>query len=187
MCNGWIYIYKQNSGDVEKESWWDFPVLLLRLWLHSHPIKFYILNIINRASAGDLEKEDLVIPESPSQSAGVAGHCPSTPSKERTPNDNYLDLNESECQRTATRPSSSGCRDSLDSTVSPSSRDSWQGKLCKGSGEPLRSLRLTSKLRDFHKFAKVCDVRWKFTPTRKYLSLCKKIYFSCWVSLKVFQ
>lgn len=145
------------------------------------------LNIINRASAGDLEKEDLVIPESPSQSAGVAGHCLSTPSKERTPNDNYLDLNESECQRTATRPSSSGCRDSLDSTVSPSSRDSWQGKLCKGSGEPLRSLRLTSKLRDFHKFAKVCDVRWKFTPTRKYLSLCKKIYFSCWVSLKVFQ
>ncbi|XP_075112645.1 dual specificity protein phosphatase PHS1-like isoform X2 [Nicotiana tabacum] len=113
------------------------------------------LNIINRASAGDLEKEDLVIPESPSQSAGVAGHCPSTPSKERTPNDNYLDSNESECQRTATRPSSSGCRDSLDSTVSPSSRDSWQGKLCKGSGEPLRSLRLTSKLRDFHKFAKV--------------------------------
>lgn len=123
--------------------------------MHSHPIKFYILNIINRASAGDLEKEDLVIPESPSQSAGVAGHCLSTPSKERTPNDNYLDLNESECQRTATRPSSSGCRDSLDSTVSPSSRDSWQGKLCKGSGEPLRSLRLTSKLRDFHKFAKV--------------------------------
>ncbi|MCD7454310.1 Very-long-chain (3R)-3-hydroxyacyl-CoA dehydratase [Datura stramonium] len=131
-----------------------FHIFLLTLHQKLDSIFRVFLSVINRASAGDLEKEDMVIPESPSLSAGFVGHCPSTPSKERVPSDTYLDSNESECQRTAPRPPSSGYRDSLDSTVSPNSRDS-QGKCYKGSGEPLRSLRLTSKLRDFHKFAKV--------------------------------
>ncbi|XVF11438.1 hypothetical protein REPUB_Repub08aG0027500 [Reevesia pubescens] len=38
---------------------------------------------------------------------------------------------------------------------SPLSREGWHGKFYKGSGEPLRSLHLTAKLRDFHKLAKV--------------------------------
>ncbi|KAM3268840.1 dual specificity protein phosphatase PHS1 [Capsicum chacoense] len=121
-----------------------FHIFLLTLHQKLDSIFRLFLGVINRASAGDLEKEEMVIPESPSQSTGFVGHCPSTPSKERAPSDTYLDSNESECQRTAPRPASSGCRDSLDSMVSPNSL-----------GEPLRSLRLTSKLRDFHKFAKV--------------------------------
>ncbi|KAJ6748330.1 DUAL SPECIFICITY PROTEIN PHOSPHATASE PHS1 [Salix purpurea] len=47
-----------------------------------------------------------------------------------------------------------GSKESSDSS-SPMSRESWHGKLSKGSGEPLRSLCLTTKLRDIHKFAKV--------------------------------
>ncbi|KAK9278604.1 hypothetical protein L1049_028177 [Liquidambar formosana] len=111
-------------------------------------------NIINRTSLGDFDKEDLLVPESPSQVAGVGAHCASPTSKERVINDNHPDVSDTELQKTAARSSSSGNKESSDSG-SPISREGWHGKFCKGSGEPLRSLRLTAKLRDFHKFAKV--------------------------------
>jgi atypical dual specificity phosphatase len=96
---------------------------------------------------------DPELQRSPSQAAGAV-HWPSSPCKERFVNDNHPDFSDPELQRCAPRSSASGIRESLDS-CSSMSRENWHGKFYKGSGEPVRSLRLTTKLRDFHKFAKV--------------------------------
>ncbi|KAK4488935.1 hypothetical protein RD792_004725 [Penstemon davidsonii] len=131
-----------------------FHIFILTLHQKLDGLLRAFLNIINKSSFGDIDKEDFVVPESPSQAKGMEVHCPSSPSRDRILSDNTSDTNDSELQRTAPRPSSSGFRECPDSG-SPISRDSWPGKCIKGSGEPLRSLRLTSKLRDFHRFAKV--------------------------------
>lgn len=118
-----------------------FQIFLLTLHQKLDSLLRVFLNIINRTSLGDMDKEDLVVPESPN--------------KERAANDNPPELHDLVLQRIAPRASPSGCNESSESS-SPVSRDAWHGKFHKGSGEPLRSLRMTSKLRDFHKFAKVC-------------------------------
>uniref|UniRef100_A0A5B7B862 Putative dual specificity protein phosphatase PHS1 n=2 Tax=Davidia involucrata TaxID=16924 RepID=A0A5B7B862_DAVIN len=160
-----------------------YHIFLLALHQKLDSLLRAYLNIINRTSAGDFDKEDLVVPESPSQAAGVGVHFPTPPSKERATNDNHPELNDPELQRTAHRPSSSGCKESSESS-SPISRDAWHGKCNKGSGEPLRSLRLTSKLRDFHKFAKV-DVelnkeleQWNEMLRNDAVKLCQKNNFN---------
>ena len=132
-----------------------FHIFLLTLHQKLDGLLRIFLNIINKTSYADFDKEDLMVSEGQSQ-APVTGHCPSPPSKERVINDNHPDLNDTEVQRTAPRLSSSGLRESSDS--SPISREGWHGKVCRGSTESLRSLRLTTKLRDFHKFAKVCNI-----------------------------
>ncbi|KAL3512108.1 hypothetical protein ACH5RR_024825 [Cinchona calisaya] len=129
-----------------------FHIFLLTLHQKLDSLLRTFLNITNRAT-GDLEQEDFLVPQSPSMAGGTGPHFTSPPSKERNVNES-MDMNGSESQSTASRWSSSGCRDSPDS-ASPFSRDGYHGKFNKGSGEPLHSLRLTSKLRDFHKFAKV--------------------------------
>ncbi|KAJ6294357.1 hypothetical protein OIU76_022437 [Salix suchowensis] len=127
-------------------------IFLLTLHQKLDSVLRVFLNITNKIS-GDCDKDDLVIPESPSH--GIV-HCPSPPSKERFLNDNHPELSDSDSQRIAQTPrSSSGNKESSDSS-SPMSRESWHGKFSKGSGEPLlRIMRLTTKLRDIHKFAKV--------------------------------
>uniref|UniRef100_A0A3N7FTX6 Actin-fragmin kinase catalytic domain-containing protein n=1 Tax=Populus trichocarpa TaxID=3694 RepID=A0A3N7FTX6_POPTR len=128
-----------------------FHVFLLTLHQKLDGLLRVLLNIANKTS-GDTDREDLVIPESPSH--GVL-HYPSPPSKERFLNDNHSDFSDSDSQRMAQTPRSSlGSKESSDSS-SPMSRESWHGKLSKGSGEPLRSLCLTTKLREILKFAKV--------------------------------
>ncbi|KAL2478953.1 Dual specificity protein phosphatase PHS1 [Forsythia ovata] len=132
-----------------------FHIFLLTLHQKLDSLLRAFLSIINKSSCGDLDKDDLVVPESPLQAKANEVHCPSPPpSRDRIIVDNSSDLNDSESHRTTPRLSSSGCKEISDS-CSPMSRDSWHGKFSKGSGEPLRSLRLTSKLRDFHKCAKV--------------------------------
>ncbi|KAL8456827.1 hypothetical protein ACS0TY_034897 [Phlomoides rotata] len=126
-----------------------FHIFLLTLHQKLDALLRAFLNIINKSSCGDLDKEDLVVPEPSSQV-----HCPSSPSKDRVIADDTADLNDTEPQRTTPRQPSSGLRESSDG-CSPMSRDNWHGKFAKGSGEQLRSLRLTTKLRDFHKYAKV--------------------------------
>ncbi|KAH6800857.1 dual specificity protein phosphatase family protein [Perilla frutescens var. hirtella] len=126
-----------------------FHIFLLTLHQKLDGLLRAFLNIINKSTCGDLDKEDLVVPESPS-----VVHFPCSPSRDRVFGDNVSDVSDSESQRTVPRQPSCGFRESIDS-CSPMSRENWHGKLGKGSGEPLRSLRLTSKLRDFHKFAKV--------------------------------
>lgn len=129
-----------------------FHIFILTLHQKLDGLLRAFLNIINKSNCGDLDKEDLMVPESPSQV-----HFPPSPSRDRVFSDNPSDGNDSESQRAAPRQPSCGFRESLDN-CSPMSRENWHGKLGKGSGEPLRSLRLTSKLRDFHKFAKVCSI-----------------------------
>lgn len=107
------------------------------------------LNIIDKTTSGDIDREDLLVPESPSQHGG-GGICPSPPSKERALSDNHQDF-DTDLQRTAPRSLS---KESSDSN-SPMSRESWLGKFQRSNTESSRSLRLTTKLRDFHKFAKV--------------------------------
>uniref|UniRef100_A0A3N7HMZ8 Dual specificity protein phosphatase PHS1 n=1 Tax=Populus trichocarpa TaxID=3694 RepID=A0A3N7HMZ8_POPTR len=128
-----------------------FHIFLLTLHQKLDSVLRVFLNITNKTS-GDCDRDDLVVPESPSH---VVVHCPSPPSKERFLNDNHPEFSDSDSQRIAQTPrSSSGNKECSDSS-SPMSRESWHGKFSKGSVEPLRCLRLTTKLRDIHKFAKV--------------------------------
>eukprot|EP01018_Ginkgo_biloba_P028023 Gb_35255 [translate_table: standard] len=46
-------------------------------------------------------------------------------------------------------------KDSYFETLSPISRDHWHGRYSKGNGDTLRGMRLTLKLKDFNKYAKV--------------------------------
>ncbi|XP_028073188.1 dual specificity protein phosphatase PHS1-like isoform X1 [Camellia sinensis] len=160
-----------------------FHIFLLTLHQRLDCLLRVFLNIINRTSSGEFDKEDLVLPETLSHVAGIGIHCPSPPAKERVTNDNHLDLNDPELQRTAPRSSSSGCKESSDCS-SPMSRDGWHGKFNKGSGEALRSLRMTTKLRDFHRFAKVDAElnqeleQWNETLRNDAVKLCQENNFN---------
>ncbi|RDX81932.1 Dual specificity protein phosphatase PHS1, partial [Mucuna pruriens] len=130
-----------------------FHIFLLTLHQRLDTLLRSFMNIISKISLGESDKEDFVVPDSPSPAAGCSCSSPSPTSKERFANDNHQDFIDSESHRTTSRASSSGNRDCGDSAPTP--RESWHGKFYKGNGEPLRCLRLTAKLRDFHKFAKV--------------------------------
>ncbi|XP_061339869.1 dual specificity protein phosphatase PHS1-like [Gastrolobium bilobum] len=129
-----------------------FHIFLLTLHQKLDNLLRSFMNIMSKISLEESEKEDAVVPDSPSLAA--TGSCPSPTSKERFSNDNHQDVSDSESQRTAPRASSSsGNRDCCDSASV--SRENWHGKFSKGSREPLLGPRLTAKLRDFHKYAKV--------------------------------
>ncbi|KAL9231574.1 hypothetical protein vseg_006786 [Gypsophila vaccaria] len=130
-----------------------FQIFLLALNQKLDAVLRSFMGIIHRSSSTDLDKEDFMAPDAPMFSNV---HCPSPASqmKDHATNDNVSDSIDLELQRTAPRQSLSGPKDHLD-TTSPSSRESSQGKYSKWSGEPVRSFRLTAKLRDFHKYAKV--------------------------------
>ncbi|KAK6147976.1 hypothetical protein DH2020_018888 [Rehmannia glutinosa] len=160
-----------------------FHIFLLTLHQKLDGLLRAFLNITNKTSCEDLDREDLVVPESPSQVKGTEVHCPSSPSRDRVIGDSTSDLNDSESQKTTPRPPSAGFRESLDG-CSPMSRESWHGKFSKGNGEALRSLRLTSKLRDFHRFAKV-DVelnkeleQWNDMLKNDAIKLCQENNFT---------
>ncbi|KAM6600333.1 hypothetical protein CsatA_019942 [Cannabis sativa] len=127
-----------------------FHIFLLTLHQKLESLLRVFWNIISKISSGESDKEDSAVLEPPLQVAGNA-HCPSPPSKDRCIHDNHLDFYDSE-QRSAPRSSSSGNKESLDAS-SPVSREGLHGRFCKGSVE--RNLRLTAKLRDFQKYAKV--------------------------------
>lgn len=123
----------------------SFHIFLLTLHQKLDSLLRSFMNIIDKSSGGDFDKEDLMILESPS-------HCVSPQGKGQ--GDTQEGCNDTEIQKTASSKgaSSSGCKDNFDS-ISPISHGKSSNK---GSGsEPLRSMRITSKLRDFHKYAKV--------------------------------
>lgn len=120
-----------------------FHMFLLTLNQKLDTVLRTFMSIVNRNSAGESDKEDFMVPESP-KSAGVHFSSPASHTKEHT--DSTPVSND--------KQSSSGPKDHSDS-ISPSSRESSQGKYAKWSGEAVRCLRLTTKLRDFHKYAKV--------------------------------
>ncbi|XP_028765235.1 dual specificity protein phosphatase PHS1 [Neltuma alba] len=131
-----------------------FHIFLLTLHQKLDSLLRSFMNIISKTSPGESDKEDSMVPDSPSLNTGD-GSCPSPATKDRSVIENHPDYSDSESQRTAPRVSWSGNKENSD-TASPMSREGWHGKFYKGSGDPLRSsLRLTAKLRDFHKYAKV--------------------------------
>ncbi|GJV75878.1 dual specificity protein phosphatase PHS1 isoform X2 [Tanacetum coccineum] len=116
-----------------------FHIFLLTLHQKLDSLLKGFMNIIDKTSSGDFDREDLMVLEAQSHSAP----CVSPQGKES-------DSNDTELQKTAPKASSSGCKENLD-PVSPMSRDSSHGKSHKGSA----TTRMTSRLRDFHKYAKV--------------------------------
>ncbi|KAI4379833.1 hypothetical protein MLD38_006078 [Melastoma candidum] len=105
------------------------------------------MNIINRSSSVDFDKEELMVPESPLSTVGL--HC-SSPSREQASNDSAVDVIDVEPQKLGARLSSSASKENSDS--SSHTRDYLLNKGGRGSGG---SFRMSAKLRDFHKFAKV--------------------------------
>ncbi|XP_058082101.1 dual specificity protein phosphatase PHS1 isoform X2 [Magnolia sinica] len=131
-----------------------FHIFLLTLYQKLDSLLRAFLLIINKSSPGDIDREDTGVSESPSLAAGFWLNCPSPGSKERAIGEAPADLSDSELPKMTSKSSSSGSRESSDS-ASPALRDNWHGRFSRGVGEPLRSLRLTMKLRDFNKYAKV--------------------------------
>ncbi|ESW09886.1 hypothetical protein PHAVU_009G164700 [Phaseolus vulgaris] len=130
-----------------------FHIFLLTLHQKLDNLLRVFMNAVGKISSGESEKEDAVVHDLPSPA--FSGSCLSPYIKEKHSNDIHQDWSDPESQRTAPRAStSSSIRDCCDS-ASPASREGWHGKHSKGSAESLRGLRLTTKLRDLHKFAKV--------------------------------
>lgn len=133
-----------------------FHMFLLTLHQKLDILLRSFMNIISKISSGECDKEDSMVTDSPSLHAGDVS-SPSPANKDRSMIDSHPDCGDSESQRSASRASWLWNKDNFDSpSPSPISREGWHGKSYKGSGDPVRSsLRLTAKLRDFHKYAKV--------------------------------
>ncbi|KAI3671462.1 hypothetical protein L1987_87200 [Smallanthus sonchifolius] len=152
-----------------------FHIFLLTLHQKLDSLLKSFMNIIDKTSSGDFDKEDLMIFESQSHSAP----CVFPQSK-----GSQSDSNDTDLQKTAQKASSSGCKENLDS-VSPISRDSSShGKSNKAYAEPLRTTCITSKLRDFHKYAKVDAElskeleQWNELLKNEAVKLCQENNFS---------
>ncbi|MED6194489.1 Very-long-chain (3R)-3-hydroxyacyl-CoA dehydratase [Stylosanthes scabra] len=126
-----------------------FYIFLLTLHQKLDNMLRLLMNIISKISSLESEKDEFSSPIAVGSSPS-----PSPTSRERFPHDNHQDLSDSESQKTAPRiSSSSGGRDCCDS--GSASREGCHGKHSRGSSEPHSGLRITAKLRDFNKFAKV--------------------------------
>ncbi|KAF9623004.1 hypothetical protein IFM89_035985 [Coptis chinensis] len=158
-------------------------IFLLTLYQKLDSLLRVFLTIINKNSSADIDKEECCVPETPSNAAGVGAACLSPSSKDRPIDENSADICDSELQKTAPRSSPIVSKESSDSS-SPVSRENWHGKYFKGSGEPLRSLRLTTKLRDFNKYAKVDAElsreleQWNDTLRTEAVKLCQENNFN---------
>ncbi|KAM0004525.1 putative phosphoric monoester hydrolase [Helianthus debilis subsp. tardiflorus] len=116
-----------------------FHIFLLTLHQKLDSLLRSFMSIIDKTSSADFDKDDMIL-ESPSHSAP----CVSPQGHEI-----HSDSNDKELQKAAQK-ASSGIKENLDS-ISPISSSS-HGKSNKAYSEPLR---INSKMRDFHKYAKV--------------------------------
>ncbi|WOK96100.1 hypothetical protein Cni_G04807 [Canna indica] len=127
-------------------------VFLLTLYQKLDGLLRVFLSIVNKSS-GESDKDDSGTSDSPSHSGGSVFSTPSPASKQHIWSEVHGESNGSSVPKATPKSSPPGSRGSPE-LVSPIWRENWNGKYFKGSEEP-RSLRLTMKLRDFHKFAKV--------------------------------
>lgn len=137
----------------------EFHIFLVTLHQKLDGLLRAFFSMMDKTMCADFDRDDFAVPVSPLQGFGheVNHHYPS-PSKERVPSDNSFDHSESDMHRSvAPRTPGSENKEGGDAT-SPKSRESWHGRYSRG-GESLSSQRLAAKLRDFHKFAKVCCFR----------------------------
>nr|XP_018674211.1 PREDICTED: dual specificity protein phosphatase PHS1-like isoform X1 [Musa acuminata subsp. malaccensis] len=131
----------------------SFHLFLLTLYQKLDGLLRVFLSIISKSS-GESDRDDMGTLDSPSHSAGFGYSTPSPACKQHIANEVNVESTDSTLQKATTKSSSAGSRGSPES-VSPVSRENWNGRYFKGSEEHSHSLRLTMKLRDFHKFAKV--------------------------------
>ncbi|XP_042408117.1 dual specificity protein phosphatase PHS1-like isoform X1 [Zingiber officinale] len=124
-------------------------VFLLTLYQKLDGLLRVYLSIISKSS-GESERDETGTLDSPSHLSGFALGTPSPAIKHQIVND--VELNDPLMQKSTPKSSPPGSRGSPES-ASPISRD-WNGRNFKGSEES-RGLRLTMKLRDFHKLGKV--------------------------------
>lgn len=129
-----------------------FHLFLLTLYQKLDVLLRAFLTLISKSS-GETEREDHGAPELPAHAAEWSSSSSSISGGDRPAAETPGDTTDSELQRATPKSSSPGSRWSFDS-ASPLSRENWGGRHFRGNGEP-RSLRLTMKLRDFNKFAKV--------------------------------
>lgn len=142
--------FRAGLGDLQ-----EFHIFLVTLHQKLDGLLRAFFSMMDKTMCADFDREDFAIPESPSQTPGhEVNHYPS-PSKDRVHSDNSSDHSESDImQKSVPRTPNSENKEGADAS-SPKSRESWHGRSSRG-GESLSSQRLAAKLRDFHKFAKVC-------------------------------
>ncbi|CAL9043351.1 unnamed protein product [Musa banksii] len=126
-----------------------FHIFLLTLYQKLEGILRMFLSIISK-SFSESDKDDSGASESPLQYAWCNFNSQFPACKERGIHETHADSSDSESRRCLHK--SLGSRESLD--ISPGSRENWNCRYFKGSGEAPR-LRLTMKLRDFNKLTKV--------------------------------
>lgn len=138
--------------------------------LHVFLLKFHqkldallrtFVSIISKIPPGDEDKEDSGAVESCS-TPSFQSSCQSPAYKEcmapeASAETEDASLNEGSSPKDISgKPSlKSPFKDSSPETVSPMTRDNSHGRQSRGNGDPLRSMRLTLKLKDFNKNAKV--------------------------------
>ncbi|XP_072954689.1 dual specificity protein phosphatase PHS1-like isoform X2 [Typha angustifolia] len=130
-----------------------FHIFLLTLYQKLDGLLRNFLSIINK-SLGESEREDSGASDSPSYFSGCSPSSLFPTCKEHGGNETYTESSDYEIHKFRRKASRAGSRESFD-LMSPVSRENLNGKYFKGSGEASRCLRLTMKLRDFNKFAKV--------------------------------
>jgi len=138
--------------------------------LHVFLLKFHqkldallrtFVSIISKIPPGDEDKEDSGAIESCSTPSFQSSHSPAlykefmTPEASAETEDTPLNEGASPQDLPGKLSLKSPFKDSSPETVSPVTRDNLHGRHSKSNGDPLRSMRLTLKLKDFNKNAKV--------------------------------
>ncbi|CAA7023411.1 unnamed protein product [Microthlaspi erraticum] len=156
----------------------DVHIFLVTLHQKLDGLLRAFFSMMDKTMCSDFDREDFAVPESPSD----VNHYPS-PSKDRVPSDNSSEHSESDMHnKSVPRTPTSDNKEASDAS-SPKSRESWQGRYSRG-GESLSSQRLASKLRDFHKFAKVDAEsnkeldQWNETLRNEVMKLCQENGFN---------
>ncbi|CAM8916323.1 unnamed protein product [Rhodiola kirilowii] len=128
-----------------------FHIFLITLHQKLDALLQTFMNISNKNPSEVFDKDDMMVPESSMSFDEIGVTSPSPPSKEERSCNNHLDINDLEMQKTVIK---SPTYKDIGEVGSPNSREAYLGKFCKENGDPMRSVHLTAKLRDFHKFAK---------------------------------
>ncbi|XP_020114402.1 dual specificity protein phosphatase PHS1-like [Ananas comosus] len=130
-----------------------FHIFLLTLYQKLDGLLRCLLPLISKF--GESDKDDSGASDSPSFSAGCSStNSPFPACKGNGGSEINVESSDNEIQKLVRRQSHGGSRESFD-LASSFSRESWNVRYFRGNGDQNRSLRLTMKLRDFNKFAKV--------------------------------
>lgn len=137
-------------------------VFLLKLHQKLDALLRTFVSIISKIPPGDEDKEDSGAVESCSTPSFQSScHSPAlykefaTPDASAETEDAPLNEGASPLDLSGKPSFKSPFKDSSPETVSPVTRDNLHGRHSKGNGDPLRSMRLTLKLKDFNKSLKV--------------------------------